>query len=86
MVHSRAAAPGTPVRLHHIDGRPIVTSTDGSLIGEANMPLNPSRRGSMRSAFTAEPGRIDLSCLRPDDLWLVRTARSRPIWTWIRGT
>ena len=63
--------PGTPVRLHHIDGRPFVTTADGSLIGEANMPLNPSRRGLVRSAVSAEPGRIDLSYLGPDDLWLV---------------
>ena len=62
--------PGTPVRLHHLDGRPIITSADGSLIGEANMPLNPSRRGLMRAAVSAEPGRIDLSYLGPDDLWL----------------
>lgn len=65
-----APAPGTPVRLHHLRGRPVVLSADGSLIGEINIPLNPARRGLVRAASSAELGKIDLSYLGPDDLWL----------------
>lgn len=60
---------GTPVRLHHLQGRVIVLFADGSLIGEANMALNPVRRGLLR-ASTNDRGGIDLSYLGPDDLWL----------------
>ncbi|TWT14040.1 DEAD/DEAH box helicase [Reyranella sp. CPCC 100927] len=61
---------GTPVRVHHIQDRPFILSADGSPIGEANMPLNPSRRGLLRATVSANPGKIDLSYLGPDDLWL----------------
>jgi superfamily II DNA/RNA helicase len=72
-VNWRLAAPppsGTPVQLNHLQGRPVILSADGSHIGDANIPLNPSRRGLLRAAVGAEPGRIDLSYLGPDDLWL----------------
>ncbi len=62
---------GTPLRLHHVQGRPIILSADGSVLGEANAPLNPSRHGLLRAAVSADPGKIDLSYLGPDDLWLV---------------
>lgn len=63
--------PGTPIRLHHLDGVLIITSAEGLLIGETDMPLNPLRRGVVRAAASAEAGRIELSYLGPDDLWLV---------------
>jgi hypothetical protein len=62
--------PGTPVQLHHLQGRPVILSADGSPIGEANIPLNPSRRGLLRAAVRADAGKIDLSYLGPEDLWL----------------
>ena len=61
---------GTPVRLHHLADQTVVLSADGELIGEVNVPLNPSRCGLVRAATSAEPGKIDLSYLGPDDLWL----------------
>ena len=67
---SQPAPPaGTPVRLHHHQGRPVILSADGSLIGEADMALNPARRGLLRVAAN-DGGKIDLSYLGPDDLWL----------------
>lgn len=62
--------PGTAVRLHHVHGHPVVLSADGTLIGELNVLLNPSRRGLMRATVSMELGKIDLSYLGPDDLWL----------------
>jgi superfamily II DNA/RNA helicase len=72
-VNWKPAAPppsGTPIRLHNFQGRAAVLSADGSLIGEANIPLNPSRRGLVRATVSSERGRIDLSYLGPEDLWL----------------
>ena len=69
--HLAAPPPtGTPVRLHHLIGRPVILSADGSPIGEANIPLNPSRRGLLRVTVGAEADKIDLSYLGPEDLWL----------------
>ena len=62
--------PGTPVQLHHLQGRPVILSADGSPIGEANIPLNPSRRGLLRATVGAVVGEIDLVYLGPEDLWL----------------
>jgi hypothetical protein len=62
--------PGTPLRLHHHRGKPIVLSHDGLPIGELNAPLNPFRRGLVRASVRPEPGRIELSYLGLDDLWL----------------
>jgi hypothetical protein len=39
-------------------------------MGEADARLNPSRRGLLRATVSAEPGKIDLNYLGPDDLWL----------------
>jgi superfamily II DNA/RNA helicase len=61
---------GTPLRLHHLQGRPVILSADGAVLGEANAPLNPSRRGLLRATVSADPGKVDLSYLGPDDLWL----------------
>lgn len=69
--HLAAPPPtGTPVRLHHLQGRPVILSADGFPIGEANIPLNPSRRGLLRVTVGAEADKIDLSYLGPEDLWL----------------
>jgi hypothetical protein len=57
--------------LHHLQGRPVILSADGSPIGEANIALNPLRRGLLRATVGVEVGKIDLSYLGPDDLWLV---------------
>lgn len=61
---------GTPLRVHHLQSRSVILSADGSVLGEASAPLNPSRRGLLRAAVSADPGKIDLSYLGPDDLWL----------------
>lgn len=61
---------GTPLRVHHLQSRPVILSADGSVLGEASAPLNPSRRGLLRAAVSADPGKIDLSYLGPDDLWV----------------
>ncbi len=65
------AAPGTPVRAHHIDGLPCVVSAAGDKIGVIQSPLNPHRRGLVRVAVSNEPDRVDISYLGPDDLWLM---------------
>jgi superfamily II DNA/RNA helicase len=66
-----APPPGTPVRLFHMDGQPVVLSADGSPIGVLQAPLNPNRHGLARASVMAEPGKLLLSYLGPDDLWLV---------------
>ena len=63
--------PGTPCRLFHLDGRPAVLSADGLPIGMLNAPLNPNRQGLLRASVMAEAGKILLTYLGPDDLWLV---------------
>ncbi|RUX32614.1 DEAD/DEAH box helicase [Mesorhizobium sp. M7A.F.Ca.US.011.01.1.1] len=63
-------AAGTPLQLHHLQGRSAVLSADGALIGHANIPLNPLRSGLLRVVAGAEQGQLDLSYLGPDDLWV----------------
>lgn len=62
--------PGAPVVLHHSNGQPIVLSAEALPLGRLNHRLNPERRGLVRATMAAEPGRIDVSYLGPDDLWL----------------
>lgn len=64
-----APAAGTPIRLHHLDGRVVILSADGGLIGDVNVALNPARRGLLR-AESGNGRRIELSYLGPEDLWL----------------
>ena len=64
-------AAGTPVRCHHLGGQPTVLSADGLPIGTVHAPLNPNRRGLLRASVGDEPGRILLSYLGPEDLWLI---------------
>lgn len=60
----------TPVRLHHIAGQPMVLSADGQLVGNLNAALNPDRRGLVCAEVMAESGKIGLTYIGPDDLWL----------------
>ncbi len=72
-VHWHAGAqpfPGTPIQLLHHNGHPIVLSHDGLPIGALHAPLNPARRGVVRASVKADPGKIDLIYLGPDDLWV----------------
>jgi superfamily II DNA/RNA helicase len=66
-----ALPPGTPVRLFQLDGQPAVLSPDGRPIGVLQAPLNPNRCGLVRASVMAEAGKLSLSYLGPDDLWLV---------------
>ncbi len=61
---------GTPVRLHHVNGQAAVISADGQLLGTLNAPLNPARKGLVRSAVMPESGWIFVSYLGPEDLWI----------------
>ena len=65
-----APAVGTPVRLFHIQGDPAVLSADGFPLGSLDAPLNPNRSGLLRGVATPEPGKILLTYLGPDDLWV----------------
>lgn len=62
--------PGTPVRLYHWDDQPIVLSADGLPIGTLQASLNPNLSGLVRATTSQVYGRIDLSYLGPNDLWL----------------
>jgi len=64
-------AADTPVRLYHLNGEPAVLSCDGLHLGDLQAPLNPARRGVVRASVMEEPGKISLTYLGPDDLWLV---------------
>lgn len=64
-------APGAAVRLYHWNGQPIVLTADGLPVGALQAALNPNRRGLVRATVAEEFGRITLSYLGPDDLWLV---------------
>ncbi len=68
--HVATPPAGTAVRLHHDKGRVVVLSADARVIGQVDIPLNPTRRGLTRAATSAELGKIDISYLGPDDLWL----------------
>jgi hypothetical protein len=63
-------ATGTPVRLFHLEGKPAVLSADGLPLGSLGAPLNPDRSGLLRGAVLAEAGKVMLSYLGPDDLWV----------------
>jgi hypothetical protein len=63
--------PGAPVRAHHIGGQPWVLDAAGDKLGVMKAPLNPERRGLTRLTVSAEPGRVDISYLGPQDLWNV---------------
>ncbi|CAH2606384.1 DEAD/DEAH box helicase (plasmid) [Rhodovastum atsumiense] len=71
---STAPRSGTPVRLFHLDGRPAVLSVDGLPIGTLKAPLNPNRRGLLRGVVGDEAGKILLTYLGPEDLWLKNIA------------
>ena len=62
---------GMPLRMFHLDGKPVVLSADGIPMGTLSSALNPNRRGLLRASVMDEPGKILLSYLGPDDLWLV---------------
>jgi hypothetical protein len=65
------AVPGAPVRAHHVDGQPWIVSAEGDKLGVMQAPLNPERRGLVRVTVASEPGRVDISYLGPEDLWIL---------------
>ncbi|MBV8660449.1 MAG: DEAD/DEAH box helicase [Burkholderiales bacterium] len=62
--------PNTPVQLHHQNDQPIVLSSDGLTLGTLQAKLNPDRSGLVRATVMKDVGKILLSYLGPDDLWL----------------
>ena len=60
--------PGTPVQLYQRNGQCLVLAADGLPLGRLQASLNPHRQGMVRATVSAEPGRIDLVYLGPDDL------------------
>jgi hypothetical protein len=68
---SAPAAAGTPVRLFHMEGKPTVLSADGLPLGSLGAPLNPNRSGLLKGAVMTEAGKILVTYLGPDDLWVV---------------
>jgi hypothetical protein len=69
--NSAPPPPGAAVKLYQWKGRPIVLSADGKPLGTLNHPLNPNRRGLLRATASQEAGRLDLSYLGANDLWVV---------------
>jgi len=61
---------GAAVRLYLWNGQATVLSADGLPHGVLNAPLNPNRRGLLRATVSEGAGRLDLSYLGPDDLWV----------------
>ncbi len=68
--HGAPPPPGAPIALHHWQGQPLVLAADGLPLGVLNAGLNPGRKGLIRASVSHEAGRVDLSYLGPDDLWL----------------
>lgn len=66
----RVLPANTPLRLHHLDDRPVVLSADGQLVAYLDAALNPARQGLVRAEAMSEPGKIDVTYFGPDDLWL----------------
>jgi hypothetical protein len=62
--------PGEAIRLFQWNGQPTVLSADGLPLGVLQAPLNPNRRGLLRATAAPEAGKLDMSYLGPDDLWL----------------
>lgn len=62
--------PGIAVRAQHVDGQPAIFSAAGDLLGLMLAPMKPDRRGLTRVTVANEPGRVDISYLGPDDLWI----------------
>jgi len=62
--------PGETVRFFDWNGQPTVLSADGLPLGVLQAPLNPHRRGLLRATASSEAGKLDLSYLGPDDLWV----------------
>jgi superfamily II DNA/RNA helicase len=66
--------PGTPVWLCQLHEQPVILTPDGRPAGVLQAPLNPNRRGLVRASVMADSGKLSISYLGPDDLWLVERA------------
>jgi hypothetical protein len=62
--------PASPLRLANIGHARAVLSPEGEIIGELQSPLNSKRRGLLKSEVMAEPNKVSITYLGPDDLWL----------------
>lgn len=63
-------AAGSPLRLRASDGQRLVMAPDGTVLGDLLAVLNPSHRGLLRAAVSAEANKIEILYNGPDDLWL----------------
>ncbi|MAY21099.1 MAG: DEAD/DEAH box helicase [Erythrobacteraceae bacterium] len=61
--------PGSPLRLHQINGQPHLLSPDGEIVGELNAELNHTRAGLARVEVMGEPNKVIITYFGPDDLW-----------------
>jgi hypothetical protein len=61
---------GLPIRLHHVNGQPSVLSADGLLLGSLHAGLNPTRKGLVRATVSEVAGRVSVTYLGPEDIWL----------------
>lgn len=60
----------SPLRLANMGQKRVVLSPDGTVLGDLRAALNPNRRGLVRSEVMAEPNKVAITYLGPDDLWL----------------
>lgn len=60
--------PGSPVQIHHKDGKALALAPDGELLGLVDADLNPGRIGLIQAHVAQEDGRIDIAYLGPADL------------------
>ncbi|KAK44934.1 hypothetical protein BG58_22430 [Caballeronia jiangsuensis] len=67
--HEVPPPPGTPVRLFHLNDRPVVLDATGAPLGTLEAPLNPKRTGLARALVSNDVGKVLISYLGPDDLW-----------------
>lgn len=68
--HVQPPAADTPVRLHRWNDQTLVLAADGLPLGTLQAALNPRRGGLVRAAVSHYAGRIDVSYLGPDDVWM----------------
>lgn len=64
-----APVAGAPLRLFQIAGQPHLLSPEGDIVGELQAALNPTRVGLARVEVMAEPNKVLITYLGPEDLW-----------------
>ncbi|MGV0036408.1 MAG: helicase-related protein [Candidatus Azotimanducaceae bacterium WSBS_2022_MAG_OTU7] len=59
-----------PVRVCIWEGKNLVLSADGTELGTLLSTLNPKKLGLIRASVSRKLGKVNISYLGPDDLWL----------------